>query len=447
MRIVQMSAAAGIELSSRNCTLVRVSRGRGGVRIRGFETLRWAPGEEASLVERLREARRRLKLPRRAGAVLWADGHAGDRRELLEQAGFVAVRVLSPADALVLSAGAARPETPGAIRACLAVNVDCAAIAVPDAFGDTVGRELTLAPAPPPASTRVELLQRYSLVARLAPEILQACRLAHASDKLDRIVTCGNLPDLRSLTMPLIEELDVEVETLDSLDGIDLRRSRPPADELRERIAGLRLSLAAAGMPAAIRVSEAPTVASSRWFLGGGAAVGVVMATALAIRYWPAAGGPVSASPQLQTAARPTPPERRLAPPAVPEPVGTSAASEATPARSEPPSPPPPPAAPVAAPVPAESAPPATATARREGSPQRRPRPAPSIEQERVPVVQSILVAGDRRLAVIDGVIVSVGDRVDHSVVVGIEADAVLLRGPSGRDRRVALREQGDSDR
>ena len=36
------------------------------------------------------------------------------------------------------------------------------------------------------------------------------------------IVTCGDLPDLRSLTMPLIEELDIEVETLDTLDGISV---------------------------------------------------------------------------------------------------------------------------------------------------------------------------------------------------------------------------------
>ena len=37
---------------------------------------------------------------------------------------------------------------------------------------------------------------------------------------VDAVVTCGNLPELRSLTMPLIEELDVEVETLDSLEGL-----------------------------------------------------------------------------------------------------------------------------------------------------------------------------------------------------------------------------------
>ena len=37
---------------------------------------------------------------------------------------------------------------------------------------------------------------------------------------VEAAVTCGDLPDLRSLTMPLIEELDLEVETLDSTDGL-----------------------------------------------------------------------------------------------------------------------------------------------------------------------------------------------------------------------------------
>ena len=69
--------------------------------------------------------------------------------------------------------------------------------------------------------THARLLQRYTLVASLAPEVRRAVAAAREQGTtVDGIVTCGNLPDLRSLTMPLIEELDLEVETLDSLDGI-----------------------------------------------------------------------------------------------------------------------------------------------------------------------------------------------------------------------------------
>ena len=35
------------------------------------------------------------------------------------------------------------------------------------------------------------------------------------------VVACGNLPDLRSLAMLLIEEMDIEVETLDSTELLD----------------------------------------------------------------------------------------------------------------------------------------------------------------------------------------------------------------------------------
>ena len=48
------------------------------------------------------------------------------------------------------------------------------------------------------------------------------------------------------MTVPLMERLDVEVETLDSLFGIDAARLPEPADEFRERGAELRLAWAAA---------------------------------------------------------------------------------------------------------------------------------------------------------------------------------------------------------
>ena len=49
---------------------------------------------------------------------------------------------------------------------------------------------------------------------------------------VDAAVTCGDLPELRSLTMPLIEELDLEVETLDSMEGL-----RPVGKAKLERLA------------------------------------------------------------------------------------------------------------------------------------------------------------------------------------------------------------------
>ena len=60
---------------------------------------------------------------------------------------------------------------------------------------------------------------------------------------IGQVCVCGGLSDLRSMSTALMERLDVEVEPLDSLFGIDAARLPEPADEFRER--GRR---AAAGM-------------------------------------------------------------------------------------------------------------------------------------------------------------------------------------------------------
>ena len=50
----------------------------------------------------------------------------------------------------------------------------------------------------------------------LAPEPRRAIEATSAKEgAVEAIATCGDLPELRSLTMPLIEELDLEIDTLD----------------------------------------------------------------------------------------------------------------------------------------------------------------------------------------------------------------------------------------
>jgi hypothetical protein len=53
--------------------------------------------------------------------------------------------------------------------------------------------------------------------------------------------------------------------------------------------------------------------------------------------------------------------------------------------------------------------------------------------------LETILYSADRRLAIIDGVIVGLGDMVKGARVVEITAGAVLLRDPRGRLRRLTL--------
>jgi hypothetical protein len=57
-----------------------------------------------------------------------------------------------------------------------------------------------------------------------------------------------------------------------------------------------------------------------------------------------------------------------------------------------------------------------------------------------LPRVDSILVDQDRRLAIVDGAIVTVGDAVGPRIVAQIERNAVMLREPSGLVVRVPVR-------
>src|SRR5215471_17619649 len=62
---------------------------------------------------------------------------------------------------------------------------------------------------------------------------------------VSQICICGGLPELRNMTLSLMERLDVEIEPLDSLFGID-ERLPEPSDDFRERIVDLRLAWAVA---------------------------------------------------------------------------------------------------------------------------------------------------------------------------------------------------------
>jgi hypothetical protein len=54
-------------------------------------------------------------------------------------------------------------------------------------------------------------------------------------------------------------------------------------------------------------------------------------------------------------------------------------------------------------------------------------------------VVSSILYSASRRLAIVDGRIVGVGDAVGNYRIVEIERDAVVLAVPSGARIRVSM--------
>jgi hypothetical protein len=298
------------------------------------------------------------------------------------------------------------------------------------------------------------------------------------------------------MTLALTERLDIEVEPLDSLFGIDA--DHLPSDDFRDRVGGLRLAWAvAADWNAPInflrerRRRLAKTVLT-RAAIVAGVATGLGIAwriqrTALLEPSKPAAK-PVVAAPVI------VPPRVRPAPiPPPPSPV--AAAPSSTPIRVPPSAPAPQPRASVPAPTPTpaqvDARPPAvvplsqpavqppvrptvTTTARVPTSPPvvlapvpEPPQPASPREPQTSPVsaaavppparrppaeevplpfegtLGTILYGADRKLAIIDGRIVQVGDDVRGGRVVEITPNSVLFRDRQGRLRQLTLEGPG----
>ena len=509
-----------VELGPDTCVLVRGALRGGDVQVSAIETLDPAayPGHDVFTTE-LKEARRVRRLPRRARVVLWgAPPGAGPRDPAVQSqlapliaAGFRVERVVSPCDALAALARLRTPR-PDAAIAWLAVDRAGVALVVARPGALLYSHAFTWDSSIGARGSQARLLQRYSLVSFLAPELRRAAaKTRERGARLDAIITCGNLPDLRSLTMPLIEELDLEVETLDSLDGLVV------ADDLRDRAsdAAPAIRLACAAVAArAIRRTEPPAprpagVPTGRLLLAAALTLAVAgaawlwysrrgqtppvsgtnpphAAPAPATRPTPAPGGtptppkpagsPARSTPLPSTT--PVPPRPRVdasatagtrgsteVPPAVgSERAGASAPTgpssppsqrpAATPSSVGPgrqsaqpagPSPSSPPAAPGESHRPAAAAPPVLTTPGPPppgaATPARRPQPTAKEEllHDALPKVSTILVAEDRRLAMIDGRVLGVGDAVGRRVIAAIEPRAVVFREPSGAQIRVRL--------
>jgi len=438
------------------------------------------PGVEA-FTAALRKSRRALGLARRCRVVLWGlpDGasrtHDAVKAVLapLTNAGFKAERVVSPCNALAALARvkAARAE----VATCwVAINRGGVAIVVVRPGKQIYSESFPWDSTVGASGSQALLLQRYSLVSFLSPHVKQAMAEARAQGfPVGIVVTCGNLQDLRSLTMPLIEELDVEVETLDTLEGLSVA---PAAmDKLSESAAAIRLACAGAIARATRPWDDSKRVAAERTRALIRIAAVLVLLALLGGAYagysrwrdWRAgSSAPVTATAQppaprtsVQSAAKPPPTVRR--PPApLPrqaDPPGpsvqraptapTKVASATPPPGKVPPAPTP--AKPAAAPPARETAPAASVTAPpaqprvpassaasrpQPVSPPPQPKPPlPPLLKDPLPRVTAILVSNDRRFATVgSGQIIGIGDRLGRRVVVGarvrVRTSAVLLR-------------------
>ena len=252
-----MASTTGIELASDSCLLVGVRPGRAGagevLALQAIAGAEW-PAYDAARVEVLSSVRRGKGLPRRAVVVAWwlpddAVDDASTRAAVqpIETAGFRIQSVLTPPQALARVAGLRPRQSSSDAVVWLALDTHGVAIAIVRAGELLFARTFPWKYNPDLTETKAQLLQRYSLIAHLAPEVrhgIAAVRASHGAS-VDAVVTCGDLPELRSLTMPLIEELDLEVETLDSTEGLRAA-GKLRADRLTEAAPAIRLACAAA---------------------------------------------------------------------------------------------------------------------------------------------------------------------------------------------------------
>lgn len=425
------STTTGIELAPDSCVLVKVQRGAGPPRLSAVHVVEpsaW-PAQDHAVSGMLAQVRRRKRLDRHAYVVSWAvpeSASPSDPATLaalrpLLQAGFIVDAVATLPRALsVLAAERARPVT-GAATAWLALARHGAAIAI--LRGTEVLYSRTLEWRYKPAlRLNEQLLQRYSLVSHLAPELRKGIEVVAAEHGLstDCAITCGNLPDLRSLTMPLIEELDLEVETLDSLDGLDVTVAAQ-VDRALEYAPALRLACAVTALPAS------PAPRSGRPWVPIAAGLG-----AAALGWWGLSGFPlpfltgpgrVPATIPEKVPAAASPADSRAEPEKT-EKAETRTIPQASTQRQPPAS------------SPADTA--RTDDPRKKVPATRPARPAPL--PDRLPTLNSILLSAERRLAVLDGAIVREGDTVGRRQVLKIEQEAVVLREPSGLEVRIRFR-------
>jgi hypothetical protein len=507
-----MADITGIELGSDSCVLMRVRQDAGATEVSAIHVVNAAewPPQHVALAALLRHIRREKQLPRRARVVAWQMSESASSsdpavraavRPLIE-AGFRIDALVSPPQALATLAASRRAHGDAA-TAWLALNRQAAAIAIVRGTELLFSRVFGWSYRGTGGSAKAQLLERYSLVAHLAPELRRGMDVVRANHRTEvgSAIACGDLPDLRSFTLPLSEELNLQVDTLDSTDGLVLT---PAAREQR-----------AAELAPALRLASAAAVGASRdrrqmpsWLQAAAAVVLVAGAAAVGYSRWPArpratqgppavqqpvrqprvadtatsqpkpqepttteparaqqkpeqpkAAAPVPSQPSAQqpkaAAPLPSPPQQTKS--ASPAPAqgrqqAPPRAQASAPAQSEPRAPtrtasqsprvtPPPPPSRPSTPTVSPTAPKPddrTADTTRAQTPGAPPRPRPLNAP--VPNVSSILISSERRVAVIDGETVGVGEQVGPRVVARIESSFVVLREPSGLEIKVPLR-------
>jgi hypothetical protein len=224
---------------------------------------------------------------RQTGYVAVAADELRARIQPLVEAGVKVESVTTPALAHASLVRTRRALLPDAVVAVLSVNALATAITVVHGSVVLFARELPWGSETDRVGDDQEGAGRVLFAARVAAELRRSLVYLRQSQKVDasRVLVCGDLPDLRSLTAPLMNELSLDVETFDVGEDLDLSKLPEPSDSFRSRLGAWRTALALVADPAALpglsgqetRKAAAPSALARR---AAGAAVAGVLITA-----------------------------------------------------------------------------------------------------------------------------------------------------------------------
>jgi Tfp pilus assembly PilM family ATPase len=230
------------------------------------------PLADAAVAGALRDGRRQT------GYVAVSAEDLRARLQPLIDAGVTIESVTTPALAHASLVRQRRALLPDAVVAVLSVNAQATAITVVHSNVVLFARELPWGDQTGRPGDGQDGASRAAFASRVAAEFRRSLIYLRQSQKVDvsRVLVCGDLADLRSLTGPLADELALDVETLDVGEDLDLSKLPEPSDSLRSRLGAWRTALALAAEtapfaglrgqdagPAAASSSLAPRVAAA----------------------------------------------------------------------------------------------------------------------------------------------------------------------------------------
>jgi len=183
---------------------------------------------------------------RREVGYVSADPDAVNARlQPLRDAGFEIESAVTPALAHAALVRQRWPTSPDQVTAVLAVNTRVTALTVLRGTVVLFSRELPWGSETQRPEQADPAFDTSTLAGRLASELKRSLVYIKQNRQIDvsHVLVCGDAPDLRSLTGPLMHELNLEVETLDGLEGLDVASLPEPVAEFRGKVAALRPAL------------------------------------------------------------------------------------------------------------------------------------------------------------------------------------------------------------